>query len=110
MSMRIAGLELYGISDMRKGYNIYLTNALDADRNSKNKHHVKVCNTITLARKDALAIIRKGNYKFAVIYKGMNERAEGALYLDGRIPCWVNETHNYIVNDDGSIRNGVKYR
>ena len=110
MAMKIMGLTMYGMSDMAKGYNIYMTNKLDADRDSRNKHHVKVCDTITSARKEALRILKNGNYKFAVIYKGMNERAEGALYMDGQIPCWVNESRCYIVNTDGTIRNGVKYR
>lgn len=108
--MKIMNMTLYGMSEVRKGYNIYLTNKMDADRHSKSKTHVKVSDSITSARKDALSLLKKGNHKYAIIYKGENERAEGAMYMDGNIPCWVNETHNYIVNSDGSIRNGVRYR
>lgn len=110
-AMRIGNMTLYGMSDVAKGYNVYLTNDMAGTRSAlKNKEHVKVAQTIGKARKEALALLKGSRYKYAVIYKGLDERAQGCMYFDGKIPCWINEQYNYIVNPDGSIRNGVRYR
>ena len=110
MAMKIMNMTLYGMSEMEKGYNVYMSNKVADTRSKLKGTHVKVCKTIGSARKEALIQLKKGQYKYAVIYKGMNERAEGCMYMDGDIPCWLNEQYNYIVNSDGSIRNGVRYR
>ncbi|MBQ1293660.1 MAG: hypothetical protein IIY21_06450 [Clostridiales bacterium] len=108
MAVKIMGLTMYGMSEMAKGYNIYVANKVAGTRSELKGTHVKICNTIGKARKEGLAYLK--NHKFVVIYKGMNERAEGCMYMDGTIPVWINEQYNYIVNKDGSIRNGVRYR
>lgn len=110
MAMRIMNMTIYGTSEMAKGYNVFMSNKVAGTRSELKGEHVKVCKTMGSARKEALVQLKKGRYKYAVIYKGLNERAEGCMYMDGNIPCWLNEQYNYIVNSDGSIRNGVKYR
>ena len=101
---------MYGMSEIAKGYNVYVAKNVAGTRSELKGMHVKNCDTISKARREGLAQLKKGQYRFAVIYKGMNERAEGCMYMDGGIPVWINEQYNYIVNKDGSIRNGIKYR
>ena len=115
MAVKIMGFTMYGMSEIAKGYNVYVANKLASTRSALKGtsydlegHHVRNCDTIGKARKEGLAYLK--NYKFVVIYKGLNERAEGCMFMDGGIPVWINEQYNYIVNKDGSIRNGVKYR
>lgn len=111
MAMKLMGMKMYGMSELSKGYNVYMTNNLAGTFSElKGKTHEGNYSSVTLARKNGVRALKNGSYKYAVIYKGRNERAEGALFMDGPIPCWVNETHNYIVNANGSIRNGVRYR
>lgn len=105
----------YSRSEMAKGYNVYVANKLASTRSALKGasydlegYHVRNCDTIGKARKEGLAYIK--NNKFVVIYKGLNERAEGCMYMDGKIPVWINEKYNYIVNKDGSIRDGIRYR
>lgn len=109
MALTIMGVPLaYSRSEIAGGYNVYVAKDVAGTRSELKGTHVRVCDTIGKARKEGLPYLK--NNKFVVIYKGLNERAEGCMYMDGRIPVWINENYNYIVNKDGSIRNGVRYR
>lgn len=109
MAMRLGNMVIYGMSEFRKGYQIYYTQKMvkyptpEKMAGSDHDH----ADSISSARAKAYRTVSNGKYKFAIIFKDMGDIPEGVAYRNGII-CWNNGRYEYHLDADGSIRNGYK--